>query len=92
MTPTRTSPNTTPPLSGRALRIALALGFGGMLLLIAIAGLHSIRVLAAINDETSASGQVFIEKSRALENIRSAFYLYGAELRQLLENPALLLI
>ena len=73
-------------MSGRALRIALALGFGGMLLLIAVAGAHSIRVLESINGATAASGQVFIEKSRALENIRSAFYLYGAEIRLLLDT------
>jgi signal transduction histidine kinase len=68
------------------MRLALALGFGGMLLLIAVAGVHSIRVLESINADTAALGQVFIEKSRALENIRSAFYLYGAEIRLLLDT------
>ncbi len=83
VTANRTSSATAPALSGRALRIALALGFGGMLLLIAVAGLHSIRVLESIDESAAASSQVFIEKSRALENIRSAFYLYGVEIRQL---------
>ena len=68
------------------MRLALGLGFGGMLLLIAITGVHSIRVLQSINEANSASSQMFIEKSRALENIRSAFYLYGAEMRQLLDT------
>lgn len=81
--PNRTLSAAAPALSRRALRIALALGFGGMLLLIAVAGLHSIRVLESSEETTAASGQAFIEKSRALENIRSAFYLYGVEIRQL---------
>ena len=80
------APASEPALSGRALRIALALGFGGMLLLIAVAGMHSIRVLESINEANSESGQIFIEKSRALENIRLAFYLYSAEIRQLLDT------
>jgi len=67
------------PLSGSGLRVALVLGFGGMLLLIALIGAHSIRVLEAINAESAASGQIFVEKSRTLENIRSALYLYGAD-------------
>ena len=74
--------------STTALRIALALGFGGMLALIAAIGFHSIRVLESLQSANAVSSQIFIEKSRALENIRSALYLYGAgsqkELRELI--------
>ncbi len=74
-------------LPRRGFRFVLALGFGGMFALMAAVGIHSISVLGSIERSMAASDRLFLDKNHALESIRSAFYLYGAEFHQFLANP-----
>jgi len=72
---------------GRGFHFMLLLGFGGMLVLLAVVGVHTISVLGSTQLSIAASDQRFLSKNRALESLRSAFDVYGAEFRQFLVNP-----
>lgn len=64
--------------------LVLVAGFAGMFALLAAVSFHSLRALHSISDAIAASDQAFLNKNMALENLRSAFFLYGAETRQYL--------
>lgn len=74
-------------LPRRGLRRALVAGFGGMFLLLAAVGFRSLGALGSIERSIAESDRAFLDKNRALESIRSAFYIYGAEFRRFLSTP-----
>lgn len=79
------APRTDTPV--RPALLVLVAGFAGMFGLMAAVGVHSLRSLRSIENAIAASDRLFLDKNIALENLRSAFSLYGAETRQYLLSP-----
>lgn len=65
----------------------LALGFGGLLVIMALAGIDGIRVLRQISRSDNQIRRQFLTESRALDDIRSELYLSGAYVRDYLLEP-----
>jgi signal transduction histidine kinase len=62
-------------------KLVLIVGFGGVLLLTAIAGIDSLRVLHRLEEEHAALSRTYLEQFETLERIRSAVYLSGSAVR-----------
>lgn len=67
----------------------LALGFGGLLAIMALAGIDGIRVLRRISRSDNQIRRQFLAESRALNDIRSELYLSGTYVRDYLSDPDL---
>ena len=79
-------PRRTLPLFAGS-RLALVLGFGGLLLLMAFAGIDGIRALAHIQSANDAIREDFLLRTRVLERIRSDVYVSGTYVRDYLLEP-----
>jgi signal transduction histidine kinase len=82
------------PMSDRAAKpvrirtqFALIAGFGGVLALMAAAGVDSIRALARIQATNLEITHSFLDRNRALERIRASLYLSGTYVRDYLLDP-----
>ena len=65
----------------------LLVGFGGILLLLAITGLNAVSVLKAIQSRNEQIRQDYVNRERILEQLRSDVYLSGTYVRDLLLEP-----
>ncbi|MGI8743993.1 MAG: histidine kinase [Bryobacteraceae bacterium] len=79
-------PNLRRPLSHNT-RLLLLAGFGGLLLLMAFAGLDAMRVLRTIQNRNDAIRREFLARNRFLNQIRSDLYLSGTYVRDYLLEP-----
>ncbi|MGA3039528.1 MAG: ATP-binding protein [Bryobacteraceae bacterium] len=68
-------------------RLVLAVGFGGLLLLLAFAGLDSVQKLRQIQLRNDTIRENFLARTRLLEQIRSDLYLSGTYVRDCLLEP-----
>jgi signal transduction histidine kinase len=68
-------------------RLALVAGFGGLLIVITLAGIDTIRVLEEIRQNGEQIRQDFLSRNHALNNIRSDLYLSGTYVRDYLLEP-----
>ncbi|MGA2433978.1 MAG: ATP-binding protein [Bryobacteraceae bacterium] len=66
------------------MRLVLIAGFGGLLALMAAAGLDSVRALHSIESRNTAITQTYLARHRSLEHIRSSLYLSNASVRDYL--------
>ena len=71
----------------RNTRLLLTIGFGGLLLLMAYAGLDAVRVLRSIQRRTDEIRGAFLARNRLLNQIRSDLYLSGTYMRDYLLEP-----
>ncbi len=72
---------------GTQTRRLLLVGFGGILLLLAVTGLNAVSVLKAIQTRNEQIRQDYINRERILEQLRSDIYLSGTYVRDLLLEP-----
>ncbi len=79
--------NSTSRLLLHNTRLLLMVGFGGLLLLMAFAGIDSMRVLRAIESRNEAIRKEFLDRNRLLNQIRSDLYLSGTYMRDYLLEP-----
>ncbi len=70
-----------------ASRAALAAGFGGLLIVMAVAGVDALRVLRQIRDEDNTIRTQFLQRNHLLNDIRSKLYLSGTYVRDYLLDP-----
>src|SRR5882757_1476159 len=63
------------------------IGFGGLLLLMAFAGLDAVRVLHSIQSRNDRIRQDFLARNRLLNQIRSDLYVSGTYMRDYLLEP-----
>jgi len=68
-------------------RLVLAIGFGGLLLLMIFAGLDSVRRLRQIQTSGDNIRESFLSHTRLLEQIRADLYLSGTYVRDYLLEP-----
>jgi signal transduction histidine kinase len=68
-------------------RFALMAGFGGLLLIMAVAGIYGIGVLEKIRRNDNAIRKHFLSNNHALNDIRSQLYLSGTYVRDYLLEP-----
>src|SRR3989441_10794441 len=68
-------------------RIALVVGFGGLLAIIALAGIDTLRVLRQIRANGDQIRQEFLFRNHVLNNIRSDLYVSGTYVRDYLLEP-----
>jgi len=68
-------------------RVALVVGFGGLLVIIALAGIDTLRVLRQIRTNGDQIRQEFLFRNHVLNNIRSDLYLSGTYVRDYLLEP-----
>ena len=68
-------------------RLALFVGFGGLLVIIALAGIDTLRVLREIRANDDQIRQAFLFRNHVLNNIRSDLYLSGTYVRDYLLEP-----
>lgn len=73
--------------SGTQTRRLLLVGFGGILLLLAITGLNAVSVLRTIQTRNERIRQDYLNRERILEQLRSDVYLSGTYARDLLLEP-----
>ena len=78
---TRTDPVRSP------IRLVLLAGFGGLLALLAFAGLDTLEVVREIEHDNNAIRQEFLDRNRILNDIRGSLYLSGTYLRDYLLDP-----
>src|SRR5208283_548760 len=69
--------------SGQTQRLLLV-GFGGLLLLLAVTGLYALSVLGSIQTRNDRIRQDYFNRDRILEQLRSDVYLSGTYVRDLL--------
>jgi signal transduction histidine kinase len=69
-------------------KLVLVAGFGGVLGLMAVAGLDSIRALHQIEDQNARIAHDYLGRHRSLEEIRSALYLSSTFLRDYLTESS----
>jgi signal transduction histidine kinase len=62
-------------------------GFGGLLLLMAFAGVDSVHTIRQIQNSNDANREDFLSRTRLLEKIRSDVYLSGTYVRDYLLEP-----
>jgi signal transduction histidine kinase len=78
------------PASDRLLlgtRFALAIGFGGLLVLMTVAGFDALRVLQQIRRDDDRIRREFLFRNHVLNGIRSQLYLSGTYVRDYLLEP-----
>jgi signal transduction histidine kinase len=68
-------------------RILLLAGFGGLLGIMALAGLDAVQILREIQTRNDRLQREFVERSRVLSQIRSALYVSGTYVRDYLLEP-----
>ncbi len=68
-------------------RVTLALGFGGLLIIVALAGADALRVLRQIRVEDDQIRTQFLLRNHLLNDIRSKLYLSGTYVRDYLLDP-----
>src|SRR5262245_29409739 len=68
-------------------RLALLAGFGGLLVITALAGMDTLRVLRQIRANGDQIRQEFLFRNHVLNNIRSDLYLSGTFVRDYLLEP-----
>src|SRR4051812_41572402 len=68
-------------------RLVLIAGFGGLLLLMAVAGVDAIQLLREIQRRNDAIRGDFLNRNRLLNQIRSDVYLSGTYVRDYLLEP-----
>ena len=68
-------------------RFALGAGFGGLLAIMALAGIYGIRVLQQIRRNDNQIRRQFLLQNHALNEIRSQLYLSGTYVRDYLLEP-----
>ena len=68
-------------------RFALGVGFGGLLAIMALAGLDGIRALRQIRRDDDQIRRQFLSRNHALNEIRSSLYLSGTYVRDYLLEP-----
>jgi signal transduction histidine kinase len=68
-------------------RFILLAGFGGLLLLMAFAGVDSVVTIRQIQNSNDANREEFLWRTRLLEKIRSDVYLSGTYVRDYLLEP-----
>ncbi len=71
-------------LSGR---VILLVGFGGLLLLLTLAGFDSIQTLGQIQKSNDDIREDFLSRTKVLEQIRADLYLSGTYVRDYLLEP-----
>lgn len=71
----------------RSSRITLAAGFGGLLLLMTLAGVDAMRVLQQIRREDDQIRRQFLLRNHVLNDVRSLLYLSGTYVRDYLLEP-----
>src|SRR5262249_46767178 len=70
-------------------QVVLVIGFGGLLAMMALAGVDSINVLVRIQARNFEIRQNFLTRERALEEVRAGIYISGTNARDyLLERDA----
>jgi signal transduction histidine kinase len=73
--------------SGTQTRRLLLVGFGGILLLLALTGLNAVSVLRTIQTRNEQIRRDYLNRERILEQLRSDIYLSGTYARDLLLEP-----
>jgi signal transduction histidine kinase len=68
-------------------RLALLLGFGSLLAIIALSGFDALRVLRQFRKEDDQIRRQFLFRNRVLNNIRAEVYLSGTYVRDYLLEP-----
>ena len=68
-------------------RFALMAGFGGLIVIILLAGMDTLRVLRQIRGNEDQIRQEFLFRNHVLNNIRSDLYLSGTYVRDYLLDP-----
>ena len=68
-------------------RFALLAGFGGLLAIMAVAGIYGIGVLQKIRRNDNQIRRQFLSNNHALNDIRSQLYLSGTYVRDYLLEP-----
>src|SRR5215475_6788834 len=68
-------------------RFALVAGFGGLLVITALAGMDTLRVLRQIRANGDQIREEFLFRNHVLNNIRSDLYLSGTYVRDYLLEP-----
>src|SRR5499427_8378321 len=68
-------------------RFALLAGFGGLIVIILLAGVDTLRVLREIRANEDQIRQEFLFRNHVLNNIRSDLYLSGTYVRDYLLDP-----
>jgi len=68
-------------------RLALLVGFGSLLAIIALSGFDALRVLSQFRKEDDQIRRQFLFRNRVLNNIRAEVYLSGTYVRDYLLEP-----
>jgi signal transduction histidine kinase len=68
-------------------RLAVAVGFGSLLAIMALAGIDAIRVLQKIRRDDDQIRQQFLVRNHLLNDVRSELYLSGTYVRDYLLEP-----
>lgn len=68
-------------------RVALAVGFGSLLIIMALAGLDALRVLQNFRTSEARIRREFLFRNHVLNDIRSQVYLSGTYVRDYLLEP-----
>src|SRR5712692_2296758 len=68
-------------------RFALLAGFGGLLVIMALAGVDALRVLRQISRDDDQIRRQFLFRNHVLNDIRSELYLSGTYVRDYLLEP-----
>ncbi len=76
-----------PRSTGQQTQRLLLIGFGGLLLLLALSGLNALSVLSHIQTSNEQIRQNYVNRDRILEELRSNLYLSGTYVRDLLFEP-----
>lgn len=68
-------------------RLALLVGFGSLIAIMALSGIDALRVLGQFRREDDQIRRQFLFRNRVLNNIRSELYLSGTYVRDYLLDP-----
>ncbi len=74
-------------LNRRKTKVLLGLGFGGLLLLVAVLGLSGMTFLYQVDVRQERLRRDYVERDRTLSRLRTDVYLAGTHIRDLLLNP-----
>jgi signal transduction histidine kinase len=74
-------------LNRRKTKVLLGLGFGGLLLLVAVLGLSGMTFLYQVEVRQERLRRDYVERDRTLGRLRTDVYLGGTHIRDLLLNP-----
>ncbi len=76
-----------PPPTKLRPALVLSVGFGGLILFILAAAIGTLVLLDRVRADDTRIRQAFLERLRALEQIRSEIYLSGTDMRDFLLSP-----